>query len=219
MHQKVRNHPRYSASYLQVGSRKFEVEHYAGVVEYSTETFVEKNKDELPREATDLLKSSENLFVKSLAGFMRVAKTAPGRSSIEDSSPGSRRLSSSGRKNKGAVTVASEFTQQLRTLRGKIDLATPHYIRCLKPNGSLVANRFDPATVVRQLRYAGVLEAVRVSRAGYSHRFTILNFVNRYRFLVENKQPSNDDSAMKHVYHETLKLVTSKLRQVSALNR
>mmetsp|Transcript_24477 Transcript_24477/g.37780 ORF Transcript_24477/g.37780 Transcript_24477/m.37780 type:complete len:1463 (-) Transcript_24477:313-4701(-) len=219
MHQKVRNHSCYSASYLQVGSRKFEVQHYAGAVEYTTETFVEKNKDELPREATELLKSSKNPFVKSLAGLMRAAKNTSTKSSMIDSSPASRRSSLGGsRKNKGVATVASEFIQQLRTLREKIDLTTPHYIRCLKPNGSLVANQFDPATVVRQLRYAGVLEAVRVSRAGYSHRFPISNFVNRYHSLVANKKYSNDGSSMKHIYHEILKLVTNKIRQDSASN-
>lgn len=38
--------------------------------------------------------------------------------------------------------------------------------------------------VAEQLRYAGVLEAIRVSRVGFSQRFSNESFINRYGFLA-----------------------------------
>ena len=70
LYQKLTNKPRFEANFRQVGARQFGVFHYAGLVEYDTDGFVEKNKDELPREATDLLLSSSSAFVKELAAII-----------------------------------------------------------------------------------------------------------------------------------------------------
>lgn len=48
----------------------------------------------------------------------------------------------------------------------------------------LVPDHFDPVIVADQLRCAGVVEAVRVSRVGYPQRYSHALFVNRYRILV-----------------------------------
>ena len=80
-------------------------------------------------------------------------------------------------------TVGSQFSKQLQELRDKIDLTSPHYVRCLKPNDDLVPDSFDPVIVADQLRCAGVIEAVRVSRIGYPQRYTHPMFVTRYRIL------------------------------------
>jgi myosin V len=56
--------------------------------------------------------------------------------------------------------------------------------RCLKPNSSNVGDEFDDALIVGQLRCGGVLEAVRVSRAGYPKRLTHDEFIKGYEFYV-----------------------------------
>eukprot|EP00957_Ditylum_brightwellii_P046835 3554716-Ditylum_brightwellii.AAC.1 len=66
------------------------------------------------------------------------------------------------------VSVGGQFSSQLRLLRSRIDVTRPHYIRCLKPNDDLIPDCFEPAVVADQLRYGGILEAIRVSRIGYS---------------------------------------------------
>ena len=140
------------------------------MVEYDTDGFVEKNRDELPREATELLLSSSSSFVKELASII--------------SSTGASEAAKSGRVGpKKSVTVGSHFSKQLTELRAKIDLTSPHYVRCLKPNGLLVPDHFDPLMIVEQLRCAGVVEAVRVSRVGYPQRYNHSQFVARYRTL------------------------------------
>ncbi|MCU0338144.1 MAG: hypothetical protein MUF12_09850 [Sediminibacterium sp.] len=61
---------------------------------------------------------------------------------------------------------------------------SPHYVRCLKPNDELVPNNFDRAAVAEQLRCGGILEAVRVARAGYSNHYSHADFLRRYRCLA-----------------------------------
>jgi len=168
LYQKLTNKPRFEANFRQVGARQFGVYHYAGLVEYETDGFVEKNKDELPREATDLLMSSSSAFVRELAAI------------ISSSSSSSVAPTRGGKKS---VTVGGHFASQLQSLRAKIELTSPHYVRCLKPNGLLVPDHFDPLMIVEQLRCAGVVEAVRVSRVGYPQRYNHSQFVSRYRTL------------------------------------
>ncbi len=65
----------------------------------------------------------------------------------------------------------------------KIYSTQPHYVRCLKPNDELIPDHFDPSTIADQLRYAGVIEAVRISRVGYPQRYTHARFLARYGTL------------------------------------
>lgn len=157
-------------AFNQYSSNQFHCWGNTGLVEYDTDGFVEKNKDELPREATELLLSSSSSFVKELASIISITGASEAAKSARVGP-------------KKSVTVGSHFSKQLTELRAKIDLTSPHYVRCLKPNGLLVPDHFDPLMIVEQLRCAGVVEAVRVSRVGYPQRYNHSQFVARYRTL------------------------------------
>ena len=73
----------------------------------------------------------------------------------------------------------------MRTIRS----TSSHYIRCMKANPRNEPGWIDRQTVVDQLRYGGVLEAVRVARVGYPIIMQPVAFLGRYRTLV-------DDSAL-----------------------
>lgn len=90
-------------------------------------------------------------------------------------------------------SVGAQFSAQLSQLRSRIDVTVPHYIRCLKPNDELVPDSFDPKMIVDQLRCGGVLEAVRVSRAGYPTRYPHDVFKARYYILgdAKDRKPVN----------------------------
>ena len=171
MYKTCGNLNRFQANDLQRGHRQFSILHYAGPVTYETEGFVEKNKDEIPRGASRLLQSSKKEFVQLLG------KITAGPTDLSDPSTSSLRA-------KKRPTVASEFKKQLVELRGRVDLTVPHYIRCLKPNQSLQPNEFDEGIIADQLRNAGVLEAIRVSRVGYSQRMAHEVFLERYRVVA-----------------------------------
>jgi myosin-5 len=87
-------------------------------------------------------------------------------------------------------TLGGEFRGQMEELMANINTTSPHYIRCLKPNSNNVGNEFDSPLIVSQLRCGGVLEAVRVSRAGYSKRFPFHDFFRRYCFYVDVRCPT-----------------------------
>ena len=55
---------------------------------------------------------------------------------------------------------------QLEELMVTIRTTSAHYVRCMKPNPKNEPGWIHRQTVVDQLRYGGVLEAVRVSRVG-----------------------------------------------------
>jgi hypothetical protein len=81
------------------------------------------------------------------------------------------------------VSVGKQFSGQLQKLRFRIDETHPHYVRCIKPNEQLQPNHFDSNIVVDQLRCGGILEAIRVSRAGFPQRYTFEHFVARFSVL------------------------------------
>ena len=181
LYSKCGDHNRFVASSTQRVNYLFSIKHYAGDVEYTTLHWLEKNKDELPAGSAQLIMNSNFSFLTNeLKPFFRLEQSK------------SRNLR---RQGSSLVTksVAAQFAQQLKTLRSRIDLTVPHYIRCLKPNDELVPNLFQPKNVVDQLRCGGVLEAVRVSRAGYPTRYPHDVFLNRYGVLMELFDDVGDD--------------------------
>jgi myosin-5 len=96
---------RIQASSLQVSSRLFEVKHYAGLVEYSVEGMLEKNRDKLSVTGCELLLSSSNGFVKTIGEAL--TSISKGRSSRKSS-------------------ISNEFIVQLQVLTCKIDESSPH---------------------------------------------------------------------------------------------
>lgn len=56
----------------------------------------------------------------------------------------------------------------------------PFYVRCIKPNVMQQANIFDNELVLTQLRYAGMLETVRIRKMGFPFRYPLQDFFNRY---------------------------------------
>jgi myosin-5 len=53
---------------------------------------------------------------------------------------------------KGKESVGARFKGQLSELVSKLDVCSPHFIRCIKPNTKLVPHAFDHAVVLQQLR-------------------------------------------------------------------
>jgi ankyrin repeat protein len=193
-------HPRFSATSAQRVDYVFSIEHYAGLVEYSTEGWLEKNKDQLPASAAELIKSSDFEILLDISRFVR-AEDRAGRGTVATKS------------------VSFQFAKQLRTLRSRIETTVPHYVRCLKPNDELCPDYFEPKNIVEQLRCGGVLEAVRVSRAGYPTRYAHELFLARYYILGNRNDmispkatvfsPGGNDSSSST--EEDLKRVISKI--------
>ena len=59
----------------------------------------------------------------------------------------------------------------------------PHYVRCLKSNDVKRADFFDSPRVEHQATYLGLLENIRVRRAGFAYRAEYHRFLKRFRSL------------------------------------
>ncbi|KAF0892731.1 hypothetical protein E2562_017698 [Oryza meyeriana var. granulata] len=159
--QNFRAHPRLEKPKLS--KTDFALSHFAGKVTYQTELFLEKNRDYVNLEHQNLLCSSKCSF---LSGLFASQQDDPSKSSYKFSS------------------VASRFKQQLQALMETLSSTEPHYIRCVKPNSLNYPQKFENGSVLQQLRSGGVLEAIRISLAGYPTRRTYTEFVDRFGLLL-----------------------------------
>jgi myosin V len=186
VYEKCANHARFATTKQQQAVWSFSILHYAGLVEYNTDNFLEKNKDELPKETTELLKSSSRPFVAHL-GLLLTESSASATSQSTPQKPANSKQMKRSSSSILRESVGVQFCAQLRELRTRIESTAPHYVRCLKPNDDLVPYDFNPLVIADQLRCAGVLEAIRVSRVGFPHRYFHAHFVERYGLLARGK--------------------------------
>ncbi|XP_071689414.1 myosin-6-like isoform X2 [Rutidosis leptorrhynchoides] len=169
LYQTFKNHQRFTKPKL--ARSDFTICHYAGDVTYQTELFLDKNKDYVIAEHQALLNASTNSFVASLFP------------TSSDESSKSSKFSS----------IGTRFKQQLQQLLETLSSTEPHYIRCVKPNNLLKPTIFENHNVLQQLRCGGVLEAIRISCAGYPTRKPFDEFVNRFGILAPEVLDGSDE--------------------------
>ncbi|KAK6147671.1 hypothetical protein DH2020_018583 [Rehmannia glutinosa] len=149
----------------------FTISHYAGEVTYMADLFLDKNKDYVIAEHQDLLTASKCSFVAGLFPPLP-----------EESSKSSKFSS-----------IGSRFKLQLQSLMETLNSTEPHYIRCVKPNNVLKPAIFENINVIQQLRCGGVLEAIRISCAGYpTQDVHLMNFFSDLVFLLLMLWMEND---------------------------
>ncbi|KAI9078793.1 hypothetical protein K1719_039251 [Acacia pycnantha] len=140
----------------------FTICHYAGDVTYQTDFFLDKNKDYVVPEFEALLNASKCSFVSVLF------PPPPEETS----------------KSSKFSSIATQFKQQLQSLLETLSATEPHYIRCIKPNNLLKPRIFENTNVLLQLQCGGVMEAIRISCAGYPTRKQFDEFVKRFGILA-----------------------------------
>ncbi|KAJ8956705.1 hypothetical protein NQ318_014060 [Aromia moschata] len=81
-------------------------------------------------------------------------------------------------------TVAARFSDSLHQLLESMARCSPWFVRCIKPNNDKAPMRFDMPVVLEQLRYAGMLDTIKIRQSGYPVRMKFHQFVDRYRYLL-----------------------------------
>lgn len=153
----------------------FTVCHFAGPVEYNTTNFLDKNKDTLSATLQEVMMMSRFELVSSI--FTNLSQNGPRRSSINKTKAQSNK-----------TTLGGQFRNQLIGLVANLRLTEPHFIRCVKPNHQKKPAIFDGQLALRQLRYAGLFEAIRIRKSGYAYRVTHDVFCRQYATLVDGLQ-------------------------------
>ncbi|PWA97995.1 IQ motif, EF-hand binding site [Artemisia annua] len=174
LYQTFKSHARFVKPKLSRSD--FIISHYAGEVQYQSELFLDKNKDYVVPEHQDLLMASKCSFVAGLF--------PPIPEETNKSSSKSAKFSS----------IGSRFKLQLQSLMETLNSTEPHYIRCVKPNNLLKPSIFENANIMQQLRCGGVLEAIRISMAGYPTRKSFFDFLNRFSLLAPEVLGGNLDA-------------------------
>lgn len=65
------------------------------------------------------------------------------------------------------------------------------FVRCIKPNQQRTPFVMENAFVAEQVRYLGILEAVRVRKQGYSEKVAFSDFADKYAFIVGNRRAAS----------------------------
>ncbi|XP_070493184.1 unconventional myosin IC [Chironomus tepperi] len=175
MNDRLASHPHYifnsSRASLQiqklVGRNEFQLRHYAGDVKYNVEGFLDKNNDLLFRNLKEAMSLSENTILKGLF-------------------PSSEYLTS----RKRPDTAITQFKNSLNNLMEILISKEPSYIRCIKPNDIQGPNSFNVELVRHQVKYLGLMENLRVRRAGFAYRRTYEAFLERYKCLSKKTWPN-----------------------------
>ncbi|KAG7196144.1 uncharacterized protein KQ657_000156 [Scheffersomyces spartinae] len=156
----------------------FIVNHYAGQVEYNVDGWLQKNTDPISEQVVSLLPDSSNIFLADLFS----SDPALPKSEISESCSPRKKASS----NK-LRTASQRHREQLVDLMDQLGSTEPHFVRCILPNLQKKPHKFDKPLVLNQLRCNGVLEGIRITRAGYPNRMTFEEFYNRY-YIISAKE-------------------------------
>ncbi|XP_037384993.1 unconventional myosin-X isoform X2 [Talpa occidentalis] len=155
----------------RVAINNFGVKHYAGEVQYDVRGILEKNRDTFRDDLLNLLRESRFDFIYDL--FEHVSS----RNNQDTLKCGSKHR---------RPTVSSQFKDSLHSLMATLSSSNPFFVRCIKPNMQKMPDQFDQAVVLNQLRYSGMLETVRIRKAGYAVRRPFQDFYKRYKVLMRN---------------------------------
>ncbi|KAM6970400.1 unconventional myosin-VIIa [Aplochiton taeniatus] len=168
---------------------QFGIQHFAGVVHYEARGFLEKNRDSLHTDIIQLVHSSKNKFIKQI--FQ--ADVAMGAETM-----------------KRSPTLSSQFKRSLELLMRTLSVCQPFFVRCIKPNELKKPMLFDRELCVRQLRYSGMMQTIRIRRAGYPIRYTFAEFVDRYRVLMPGVKPAHLQNDLRGTCREIVDAVLGR---------
>lgn len=174
---------------------QFGVHHYAGKVIYDATAFVTKNMDALSKDLQECAaKSNNEIISRELAneGMTNVKTTAS--STMEKKKAALKRpvaRSAAAPKNQPASkqssstlvaeTVWTKFRNQLNSLMSSLNLTRTRYIRCIKPNQLKLPLVMQHQTTIEQLRCAGVVAAVTISRSAFPNRLEHETILDRFK--------------------------------------
>ncbi|XP_071377292.1 unconventional myosin-X-like, partial [Centroberyx affinis] len=161
----------------RVAVHYFGVRHYAGEVVYDVRGMLEKNRDTFRDDILNLLRESRLDFVYDL--FEHVLSRNK-QDTLKSSSKHRR------------PTVSSQFKNSLHSLMATLSTSNPFFVRCIKPNTHKMPDQFDQTVVLKQLRYSGMLETVKIRRTGFPIRRPFQDFCSRYKVLMRGASTPDD---------------------------
>ncbi|GKY94545.1 hypothetical protein MPSEU_000420200 [Mayamaea pseudoterrestris] len=175
----------------QFSEFEFGIIHYAGKVVYDSQNFVTKNMDTLPIDYMELAAKSTNDILKNELTNDSMMDTSPTKAAKTPRKAPAPKKSPANSKSvpqkKGSSmvqeTVWTKFRNQLEDLMETLKKTRTRYIRCIKPNTLKEPLLMQHNSTVEQLRCAGVVAAVTISRSAFPNRLELIVVLDRFRAL------------------------------------
>nr|XP_023693952.1 unconventional myosin-IXa-like [Paramormyrops kingsleyae] len=87
-------------------------------------------------------------------------------------------------KKKKPPSISAQFQASLNKLMETLGQSEPYFVKCIRSNAEKLPLRFNDTLVLRQLRYTGMLETVRIRQSGYSIKYSHQDFVHHFHLLL-----------------------------------
>jgi len=168
---------------IKGGPLGFIIHHYAGQVKYTAAGFRERNVDKLPEDLQLCAKTSVNEIVSKHLNNDCMMKTE-----VQVEKKG----------KAGDATIWTKFKTMLDSLMLNLTTTRSRYIRCVKPNKVKKPLLLQHFTTVEQLRCAGVVAAVSITRSAFPTKLSHKEAVQKFKIMAASgAKISGDDWASK----------------------
>ncbi|XP_049453446.1 unconventional myosin-IXAa isoform X4 [Epinephelus fuscoguttatus] len=87
-------------------------------------------------------------------------------------------------KKKKPPSISAQFQASLTKLMETLGQSEPYFVKCIRSNAEKLPLRFNDNLVLRQLRYTGMLETVRIRQSGYNVKYSFKDFVHHFCVLL-----------------------------------
>jgi len=142
----------------------FELDHYAALVRYDVKNWVSKDADKVSHDTYVCLGQSAD------AEFLQIKFS-------EEAEQG----------NTGSC-IGGAFKNKLTNLIKTLQSADSNFVRCIKCSNPLMQDMYYAKEVLNQLRYTGMLDTLKIRRAGFAMRLSYQGFYDMYRVLDVNAE-------------------------------
>uniref|UniRef100_A0A3B5LHT9 Uncharacterized protein n=1 Tax=Xiphophorus couchianus TaxID=32473 RepID=A0A3B5LHT9_9TELE len=164
----------------------FGIRHFAGPVYYNTNGFLEKNRDGVSYDIIKTIGVSTSKLLRDIFEKDMATNGVKATKTMQND------------KRKQMPTLSSQFRVSLDSLMKALSACQPFFIRCFKPNNDKQSKKFDRELCLRQLRYSGMMDTIRIRKLGYPVRHKFEDFLVRYRVLLKTTvcNPRTTDAAV-----------------------
>ena len=169
-----------------LGPMDFGIHHYAGKVVYYAEGFIARNLDTISADLIEIAKKSTNEIISK---HLQNENMMNGEVAAADARQAPKR----GKSNIASDTLWTKFKNQLTSLMKSLNETQSRYIRCVKPNTLKLPCVMQHMTTIEQLRCAGVVAAVTISRSAFPNRLDHRACLGRFKVLNRIKKKDKMD--------------------------
>ncbi|XP_041837164.1 unconventional myosin-IXAa isoform X3 [Melanotaenia boesemani] len=87
-------------------------------------------------------------------------------------------------KKKKPPSISAQFQASLNKLMETLGHSEPYFVKCIRSNADKLPLRFNDNLVLRQLRYTGMLETVRIRQSGYNIKYSFKDFIHHFSVVL-----------------------------------